>query len=86
MVGSDPSAARGRYSEVSEWQRSKKSRKSVSPKIFSGTATGPLLPPVQKQVASFRTRKGAAIDSRIPQKEAPSAEGASSIQSVWLFS
>ena len=38
--GSEPSAASGRKSEVSEWQRSKKSRKSVSPKIFSGTATG----------------------------------------------
>ena len=40
--GSEPSAASGRKSEVSEWQRSKKSRKSVSPKIFSGTATGEL--------------------------------------------
>ena len=39
-VGSEPSAAGGRRSEVSEWQRSKKSRKSASPKIFSGTATG----------------------------------------------
>ena len=59
--GSEPSAASGRRSEVSDcrrsgvqasnrpagaalsesqWQRSKKSRKSVSPKIFSGTATG----------------------------------------------
>jgi hypothetical protein len=38
--GSDASAAGGRVSELSEWQRSKKSRKSVSPKIFSGTATG----------------------------------------------
>ena len=35
-----PSAAGGRYSEASEWQRSKKSRKCVSPKIFSGTARG----------------------------------------------
>ena len=38
--GSDASAAGGRVSELSEWQRSKKSRKSVSPMIFSGTATG----------------------------------------------
>ena len=39
-VGSEPSAAGGRYSEVREWQRSKKSRISVRAKIFSGTATG----------------------------------------------
>ena len=39
-VGSEPSAAGGRYSEVREWQRSKKSRTSVRAKIFSGTATG----------------------------------------------
>ena len=38
--GSDASAAGGGTSELSEWQRSKKSRKSVSPMIFSGTATG----------------------------------------------
>ena len=38
--GSEPSAAGGRCSEVSERQRSKKSRISVSPMIFSGTATG----------------------------------------------
>ena len=38
--GSDPTAAGGRGREGSEWQRSKKSRKSVSPMIFSGTATG----------------------------------------------
>ena len=38
--GSDASAAGGRYSEQSEWQRSTKSRISVSPKILSGTATG----------------------------------------------
>ena len=37
--GSDASAASGGRSELSEWQRSKKSRKSVSPMIFSGTAT-----------------------------------------------
>ena len=42
-VGSEPSAASGRFSEVSEWQRSKKSRIGVSPMIFSGTATGTLL-------------------------------------------
>ncbi len=38
--GSDPSAACGRFSEGSEWQRSKKSRESVSPMIFSSIATG----------------------------------------------
>ena len=37
--GSDGSAAGGRYSDLSEWPRSIKSRKSVSPKILSGTAT-----------------------------------------------
>ena len=36
--GSDPTAAGGGRREGSEWQRSKKSRKSVSPMIFSGTA------------------------------------------------
>ena len=39
-LGSEGSAAGGRYSDPSEWQRSTKSRKSVSPKILSGTATG----------------------------------------------
>ena len=34
----------GRYSDLSEWQRSIKSRESVSPKILSGTATGVLIP------------------------------------------
>ena len=38
--GSEASAASGRYSELSEWQRSIKSRISVSPKILTGTATG----------------------------------------------
>ena len=38
--GSEASAAGGRYSELSEWQRSIKSRISISPKILSGTATG----------------------------------------------
>ena len=38
--GSDASAASGGRSELSQWQRSKKSRKSVSPMIFSGTARG----------------------------------------------
>ena len=38
--GSDASAASGGRSELSQWQRSKKSRKSVSPMIFSGTANG----------------------------------------------
>ena len=37
--GSDGSAAGGRYSDQSEWQRSIKSRTSVSPKILSHTAT-----------------------------------------------
>ena len=39
-MGSELSAAGGRKSEASEWQRSIKSRNSVSPKILSGTATG----------------------------------------------
>ena len=37
--GSDGSAAGGRYSDLSEWPRSIKSRDGVSPKILSGTAT-----------------------------------------------
>ena len=39
-VGSEPTAASGGNRAASEWQRSKKSRISVSPMIFSGTATG----------------------------------------------
>ena len=39
-MGSDGSAAGGGLSDLSEWLRSKKSRISVSPQIFSGTATG----------------------------------------------
>ena len=42
-LGSDGSAARGGRSDRSEWQRSIKSRISVSPKILSGTATGRLI-------------------------------------------
>ena len=38
--GSEPTAASGGRKEASEWQRSIKSRKCVSPKILSGTATG----------------------------------------------
>ena len=38
-VGSDPSAACGRYSEVSEWQRSKFRRLKCRCEIL-GTATG----------------------------------------------
>ncbi len=38
--GSNASAASGGRSELSEWQRSTKSRRRVSPKILSGTATG----------------------------------------------
>ncbi len=38
--GSEPTAAGGGRKEASEWQRSIKSRKCVSPKILSGTATG----------------------------------------------
>ena len=41
--GSDGSAACGGKSDLSEWQRSIKSRISVSPKILSGTATGKLV-------------------------------------------
>ncbi len=36
-MGSDPTAAGGGRREGSQWQRSKKSRKGESPKIFSGT-------------------------------------------------
>ncbi len=39
-MGSDRSAAGGRRSDWSEWQRSIKSRNSESPRILSGTATG----------------------------------------------
>ena len=42
-TGSDAIAAGGGVRELSEWQRSIKSRKSVSPKILSGTATGKLV-------------------------------------------
>ena len=42
-TGSDATAAGGGVREQSEWQRSIKSRKSVSPKILSGTATGTLV-------------------------------------------
>ena len=42
-LGSDGSAASGGKSDLSEWQRSIKSRISVSPKILSGTATGKLV-------------------------------------------
>ena len=38
--GSDPTAASGGGREESEWQRSIKSRESVSSKILSGTAAG----------------------------------------------
>jgi len=44
-VGSDASAAGGRKSELSEWQRSKNSRISVCPMNLSGTATGLSQPP-----------------------------------------
>ena len=39
-TGSDATAAGGGCRELSEWQRSIKSKKSVSLKILSGTATG----------------------------------------------
>ena len=39
LGGSEPTAACGGRKEASEWQRSIKSRKSVSPMILSGTAT-----------------------------------------------
>ena len=42
-TGSDATAAGGGGRELSEWQRSIKSRISVSPKILSGTATGKLV-------------------------------------------
>ena len=42
-TGSDVTAAGGGERELSEWQRSIKSRKCVSPKILSGTATGKLV-------------------------------------------
>ena len=40
VIGNEGSAACGGRSDPSEWQRSIKSRNSVSPKILSGTATG----------------------------------------------
>ena len=42
-AGSDATAAGDGERELSEWQRSIKSRISVSPKILSGTATGKLI-------------------------------------------
>ena len=42
-TGSDATAASGGERELSEWQRSIKSKKSVSLKILSGTATGKLI-------------------------------------------
>ena len=42
-MGSDATAAGGGGRELSEWQRSIKSRRSKSPKILSGTATGKLV-------------------------------------------
>ena len=42
-TGSDATAAGGGVRELSEWQRSIKSRISASPKILSGTATGKLV-------------------------------------------
>ena len=42
-MGNEPSAASGRYSEVSEWQRSKFWRPKCRNKIL-GTATGPSRP------------------------------------------
>jgi len=42
-TGSDATAAGGGERELSEWQRSIKSRISVSPKILSGNATGKLV-------------------------------------------
>jgi hypothetical protein len=44
---------RGGYSDLSEWQRSIKSRISVSPKILSGTATGRLCSYHQKREIYF---------------------------------
>ena len=40
IPGNEGSAAGGGRSDPNEWQRSIKSRKGVSPKILSGTATG----------------------------------------------
>ena len=50
FTGSDATAAGGGLREQSEWQRSIKSRMSVSLKILSGTATG--------AISSFGNPKG----------------------------
>ena len=42
-TGSDATAAGGGVRELSEWQRSIKSRMGVSPKLLSDTATGKLI-------------------------------------------
>ena len=54
--GSDRSAAGGGNSDLSEWPRSIKSRKSVSPKILSGTATGKLVGAVTHVLVNDPTR------------------------------
>ena len=55
-TGSDATAAGGGVRELSEWQRSIKSRKSVSPKILSGTATGKLVGAVTHVLVNDPTR------------------------------
>ena len=55
LMGSEGSAAGGRYSDLSEWLRSIKSRISVSPKILSGTATGtPVLQTAKEGIITNR--------------------------------
>ena len=58
--GAEPSAAGGRTSEASEWQRSEKSRISVSPTIFPGTATGRAEPSAAAPERNTGSGKGAA--------------------------
>jgi len=54
-TGSDATAAGGGERELSEWQRSIKSRISVSPKILSGTATGKLVGAVTRVLVNDPT-------------------------------
>ena len=55
--GSDASAASGRYSELSEWQRSIKSSIPRDAMILSGTATGNLSFAVKKHAGGERANR-----------------------------
>lgn len=73
-MGSEPSAAGGGCSEANESQRSEKSRRSESPKIFPGTASGSALPSAEgsgaeNEAAGTEFRgKGAAEKKEIHER------------------